>query len=53
MHQISKTPSNSPLEGGELRPPPFQGGTEGGKNFTVCQVYKRQILGGKKLLLVA
>ena len=32
-HQISRTPSNSPLEGEELRLPTFQGGTEGGKNL--------------------
>jgi len=39
MHQISRTPSNSPFQGGEpklppfqvqLRLPPLQGGTEGG-----------------------
>lgn len=32
-HQILQTPSNSPLQGGELRLPPLQGGTEGGKNL--------------------
>jgi len=52
MHQISRTPSNSPLEEGETRLPPFQGGTEGGENLhgvstkNNCQTLNNEDLSG-------
>ena len=49
----SRTPSNSPLEGEELRPLPFQGGTEGVLEFAGCIKYMNAFFLGKLAQTIA